>query len=491
MKNTLFWRLFWAFVGTLIMTVLVLSFTMVALMRAERQSAYEAEVRVQAREVAKLMGAWDMKSFWRRAPLSDSTLQWKIEEIRLNYDAEVWLVDVNGYVMMVGSEDYSERINDAKVLEQIWRVLSGKEIRVQGLFEELGSGIVTIGVPWCGTGIAADRVMGAVLMHISVDSLKVDYSDLVRYASVAGVLALIVGTLLAWFIAQHQSRPLKQINQAVTAFAGGDFEQRVEVKGNDEMAQLAASFNKMAQQLDTIDQSRKSFVANVSHELRSPMTCIQGYVQGMLDGTIGDEERAKYLQIVLSETQRLTRLVGELLDLSRIESGKMPMEPVVFDVNELILSVLFKYEQRIEDKHIEVEINFCHQPCHVLADNARITQVITNLIDNAVKFTREGGQLAVRTDADDQKAYIAVKNEGVGIPAGDIPFIFDRFYKVDKAHTSGMGTGLGLSIVKKIIEQHGQSISVNSSGSMTSFEFTLACADKLREEARSNAENGG
>ncbi len=490
MKNTLFWRLFWAFVGTLIMTILVLSFTMVALMRAQRQNAYEAEVRIQAREVAKQMSAGDMNSLWRHTPLSDSTLQRKIEEIRLNYDAEVWLVDVNGYVMMVGTEEYSERINDAKVLEQIWRVLSGDEIRVQGLFEKLGNGIVTIGVPWYGTGIAAERVMGAVLMHISVNSLKVDYSDLVRYASVAGVLALVVGTLLAWFIAQHQSRPLKQINEAVTAFADGDFERRVEVKGKDEIAQLAASFNKMAQQLDTIDQSRKSFVANVSHELRSPMTCIQGYVQGMMDGTIGDEERAKYLQIVLSETQRLTRLVGELLDLSRIESGKMPMEPNVFDVNELILSVLFKYEQKIEDKNIEVDINFCVQPCYVLADNARITQVVTNLIDNAVKFTREGGQLSVRTNVEEKHALITVKNEGRGIPAEDLPFIFDRFYKVDKAHTSGMGTGLGLSIVKKIIEQHAQSISVRSSGSMTAFEFTLERAEKVREESRGDEADG-
>ena len=481
MKNTLFWRLFWAFVGTLIMTVLVLTFTMVSMMRAERQNAYEAEVRLQAREMAQLLSTWEADTFWRRSPGTDSTIQRKIEDIRKQYDAEVWLVDVNGYVMMVGSEEYSERINDAKVLEQIWRVLAGNEIRVQGLFEELGSGIVTIGVPWYGSGITAQRVMGAVLMHISVSSLNVNYSDLVRYALIAGAVAMIVGTLLAWVIAQHQARPLRQINEAVMAFAGGDFEKRVNVRGSDEMAQLAESFNKMARELDNLDQSRKSFVANVSHELRSPMTCIHGYVQGMLDGTISDEERPRYLQIVLSETQRLTRLVSELLDLSRIESGKMPMEIGVFDINELILSVLFKYEQKIEDKQIEVDISFREQPCHVSADNARMTQVVTNLIDNAVKFTREGGQLALRTRVDGNVVRVTIKNEGTGIPAEDIPFIFDRFYKVDKAHTSGMGTGLGLSIVKKIVEQHGQSITASSSGSMTSFVFTLEKGEMKKE----------
>ena len=473
MKNTLFWRLFCAFVGTLIMTILILSFIMVALLRAERQNAYEAEVRMQARDVAQLMQMQNMTSMWRMDPNANPTLQWKIDEIRNTYNAEVWLVNINGYVMVVGTGEYSDRINDEQVLEQIRRVLSGNEIRAQGLFEELGTGMVTLGVPWYTNGIMGERVLGAVLLHISVDSLKVDYSDLVRYALFASVVALFIGTLLAWIIARHQARPLKQINDAVTAFASGDFGRRVDIKGNDEMSQLASSFNKMAEEISNLDQSRKSFVANVSHELRSPMTCIQGYVQGMIDGTIGDEERPKYLDTVLFETQRLTKLVGELLDLSRFESGKIPLNKTVFDVDELILSVLFKYEQKIEDKGISVEITFKEQPCHVLADNARITQVITNLIDNAVKFTPENGQITVWTHAVDNQAYVTVKNEGVGIPSEDLPFIFDRFYKVDKAHTSGMGTGLGLSIVKKIMEQHEQTITATSSGSTTSFVFTL------------------
>ena len=481
MKNTLFWRLFWAFVGTLIMTVLVLSFTMVALLRAERQSAYEAEVRLQARDVAGMMQMQDSANLWRLNPNMGSAVQWKIEEIHEIYDADVWLVNLNGSYLALGDEQTEDAITDHRVTEQIWRVLSGSEIRVQGLIEELGDGVVTIGVPWYGSGMFIDRVMGAVLLHISVDSLQVDYSDLVRYACFAGVLALIIGTIMALIIARHQSRPLRQINEAVKAFAGGDFERRVEIAGDSEMAQLGASFNRMAEEISNLDQSRKSFVANVSHELRSPMTCIQGYVQGMLDGTIGEEEKPKYLNTVLSETQRLTRLVGELLELSRYESGKMPLNKTVFDINELILSVLFKYEQKIEDKSIQMDISFKEQPCYVLADSDRITQVLTNLIDNAVKFTQEGRCMMVWTNVLDSRVHVTVKNEGAGIPAEDIPFIFERFYKVDKAHTSGMGTGLGLSIVKKIMEQHEQSITVNSSGSMTTFVFTLEQAEMKKE----------
>ncbi len=477
MKNTLFWRLFFALVGTLIMTVLVLTFTMVSLMRAQRQKAYEAEVLLQARDVAKMMQLSETGMMWKIEPAPASNVQWKIEEIRQNYQAEVWLVNSNGYVMVVGSKEYGDMITQRHILDQIGRVLSGNEIRVQGLFEELGSGMVTLGVPWYGTGITSGRVMGAVLLHISVDSLKVDYSDLVRYASLAAVFSLLIGTFLAWLIAQRQYRPLKTINDAVTAFAGGDFERRVEIRGRDEIANLADSFNRMAQEISNLDQSRKSFVANVSHELRSPMTCIQGYVQGMLDGTIGEEERPKYLETVLSETKRLTKLVGELLELSRFESGKMPMDVSVFDVNELILGVLFRYEQQIEDKGILVDITFKEQPCMVRADSARITQVVTNLIDNAVKFTQENGQLTVWTHTVDHLAYITIRNEGKSIPAEDLPFIFDRFYKVDKAHTSGRGTGLGLSIVKKIMEQHEQEISVTSSANLTTFVFTLERAE--------------
>ena len=261
------------------------------------------------------------------------------------------------------------------------------------------------------------------------------------------------------------------------AFAHGEFDRRVDIRGSDEAAQLAQSFNGMAEEIGRLDQSRKSFVANVSHELRSPMTCIQGYVQGMLDGTIREDEREKYLGTVLSETQRLTKLVSELLDLSRFESGKIPLDKTRFDIDELILSVLFKYERRIEDRGIDVEISFKEQPCFVLADSARITQVITNLVDNAVKFAAEKGQIVIWTHAVDNLCYVTVKNDGTGIPAADLPFVFERFYKVDKAHTSGGGTGLGLAIAKRIVEQHGGTISVTSSGGLTSFVFTLEKAD--------------
>ena len=208
----------------------------------------------------------------------------------------------------------------------------------------------------------------------------------------------------------------------------------------------------------------------------------------MLDGTIPPEEHPRYLSVVLSETRRLTKLISELLDLSRIESGKFPLHYQRFDANELIARIMFQYEGRIEEKHINVDISFRQEQCVVWADPDRISQVVVNLIDNAVKFLEDGGSLTVWTLMDEEHAIVTVKDDGPGISADDLPYIFDRFYKADKAH-SGKGTGLGLSIVKKILEQHGQDIKCTSApGRGTAFMFTLAKYTPELEEKQRAAE---
>lgn len=448
-----------------------MSMLMVVMVREERRDALEAEVRLQAREVAQMMQQRDLISIWRGDQSLMNTISWKIGEIRELYNASVWLVNGNGSVMVFsGGQGYtSEHLNDPVVLEQIYRVLSGEEIRAQGLIPELGDQMVTIGVPWTMEG----RPVGAVLLHISIDSLQVDYSDMIANAITAAVVATLLGTLLAYIISHRQTRPLGLINQAVSEFAAGNLDRRVEIQGDDEMAQLGASINRMAQDLSNLEESRRSFVASVSHELRSPLTCISGYVEGMLDGTISEADRPRYLCVVRDETKRLSKLVNELLDLSRFESGKFPLSIARLDLHELLRVELIKFEGRIDEKHIDVEVNFRDENCYVMADVDRIRQVVTNLIDNAVKFVPEGGKLELSTMTVDGLCYASIKNDGPPIPQEDLPFIFDRFYKADKAHTSGKGTGLGLSIVKVILEQHGQKIKVSSGAGGTCFTFTL------------------
>ena len=485
-RNRLFWRLFWAFLSTLMVTAVVLSMLVVVMVRQERSNALENELRVQARDVAKMMQQYDVASFWRRDTALANTLNWKIVEIRESYGAEVWLVSANRKVWVVGDTEYDQaQLNEPAVVAEINKVLSGQEIRVQGLISELGPHIVTVGVPWRDNG---GWVGGAVLLHISTESLSVDYSDMIVNAAIATSAAMLLGTALSWIIARRQSDPLRQIQLAVIDFSQGKLDTRVSIQGDQEMMELAGAFNRMAQDLAGLEQSRRSFVANVSHELRSPLTCIRGYVQGLLDGTIPESERDKYLNIVLDETRRLTKLVGELLDLSRIESGTMPLNKSDFDLCELLRVELIKFEGRIDEKDIQVDVALPEGALMVLADGDSIRQVVTNLLDNAVKFTPCGGRISLAAAPEaGGLCRVAVSNTGDGISPEDLPHVFARFYKADKAHTSGKGTGLGLAIVHKILEQHGQKISAASENGHTTFTFYLAMSDNRGNKRETRA----
>ena len=230
-----------------------------------------------------------------------------------------------------------------------------------------------------------------------------------------------------------------------------------------------------------MEESRRSFVANVSHELRSPMTSMKGYVQAMLDGTISDEDRPKYLQVVLDETNRLTDLVRDLLDLSRLESGKFPMDLAPFDANEMMRRILIRFEQRIEEKGIDVDVRLADDPCVAMGDVNRINQVVSNFVDNAVKFMPgEGGVLTLRTRREGGNVRFEVQDNGPGVDAADQPHVFDRFYKADKAHTAGMGTGLGLSICRSILQQHKRDIEMRSRPGETVFSFALPAAGSVQ-----------
>ena len=431
MRHSLFFRMFSAFLAALMVTVLVLSITLVALLRAERQDALQAEVQVQARDLAALLQVQETISFWLYDPAyaTSAAVNGKIDELQKTYDAEIWLVNAGGYaVIMNGGQVKRDDMDDGRVTEQIRRVLTGEEVRLRGILPGYEN-VVTIGVPWFN--VSQTQTLGAVFVNVGLSSLHVDLGGIVRYVALGSSLALVLGSLLAFFIARRQSAPISRIDKAVNAFARGQFDERVSLEGLGELEQLGRSFNAMAEELNRLDKSRSSFVANVSHELRSPMTSIHGYVQGMLDGTIQGEERDKYLNVVLSETKRLTKLVNELLDLSRIDSGNIALDMTVFDVTELILSVMFTFEKRIEEKNLDVDISFVTKPCPVKADSARITQVLTNLLDTAVKFAATGGQLTMWTRDEGPLCRVIVKNDGETIPTEDLPFVFDRFYKVD------------------------------------------------------------
>ena len=477
MKSGLFWRLYSAILAVVLVTVVLFTAILLTVQRNRAQDTYETEVRMQARQVAEYMQQLNQLSLVR----SNATIQYlvneKIADIYNQYDADIWIVDFSsGRLQYIDrSWNTSEGIASEKVQEQLNRILAGNEIRITGLFEQLGDHIVTIGVPWTYSN---GQVVGAVLLHIPVDRLTVPLLSVLPQAALPAGISLLLGVILAFVVARSQTLPMREIEGAVRAFSHGDLSRRVELHGGGELQQLGASINRMASELSSLEESRRSFVANVSHELRSPMTSMKGYVQAMLDGTISDADRPKYLQVVLDETNRLTDLVRDLLDLSRLESGKFPMEIAPFDANEMLRRILIRFEQRIESKSIDVDVQLAQDPCFALGDVNRINQVVSNLVDNAVKFMNgEGSLLTLRTLREGNRVRFEVQDNGPGISEADQPRVFDRFYKVDKAHPSGMGPGLGLSISKSILQQHSSEIRLRSRPGETVFSFELSAAD--------------
>lgn len=305
-------------------------------------------------------------------------------------------------------------------------------------------------------------------------------TDLFFLAALAVLLMCMVSIS---FSAQNLCRPLRNMASAAREFGHGNLKARVRTGSENtaEIDELAVAFNNMASSLEKAEYQRQEFVANVSHELKTPMTTIGGYIDGMLDGTIPPEKYRHYMQLVSDETRRLSRLVRSMLDISRLQDQGIPPERMVrFDVCECAGQVLISFERKIEEKKLQVQANFPDYSVYANADMDAITQVIYNLLDNAVKFCSPGGQLGLTIRESGQKVYVSVSNTGRTIPPEELPLVFDRFHKIDKSRSLNRdGWGLGLYIVRTIICSHGEDISVTSRDGKTEFTFTLQRVNSL------------
>ncbi len=469
MFRSLYARLMTLFMAVLLIAMAFLSVLLYQRIRADKIDTRLDALTTQAYDVAYLTAQRGVF----RSPVTDAYLMWKIGEIMSEYDAGVFIIDRNKNLIPIG-DDTMEIAYDYIVGEEtmalLGRVVSGEEVKVRTIQKETGNPIFTVGVPYVYEG----EMLGAVFIHTTAQNVESSYKEVIGHVAQAMLLSLAIGSVLLLVVCQFITRPLRAMAQAADRFARGDFEQRVPVDSRDEVGRLAESFNSMAEDLDRLEQTRREFVANVSHELRSPLTSMQGFLGGMLDGTVPESERDHYTQIVLDETKRLSKLITTLLDLSHIESGQKPLQRSQFDVNEMIARALLRQEARINERGLDVEVDFDEDTCLVNADLDRIEQVVINLLDNAVKFAKENGVIKLGTRLEKGVATVYVADDGPGIAPDDLKCVFERFYTVDKAHTKGNGTGLGLAIAKKIIEQHGQKISVSSTlGQGARFEFTL------------------
>ncbi|MBR3803002.1 MAG: HAMP domain-containing histidine kinase [Clostridia bacterium] len=300
-------------------------------------------------------------------------------------------------------------------------------------------------------------------------------TPIVQLIAVA-LFAVMLFAIMAIYIASHiMTKPLKDMAAVTKSYGEGDFSPRIRIKRKDEIGQLASSINAMARSLAQLESSRRSFVANVSHELKTPMTTISGFIDGILDETIPPEQQEYYLRIVSEEVKRLSRIVVSMLNLSKIEAGQLDLSISDVDLSDIILNTFLNLEQKISNGSIEVRGLDNLSKHFVRADKDMLGQVVYNLVDNAVKFTPEQGYIAVRVIENEDSTEVHILNSGTGVATDELQKIFERFYKVDKSRSAdAKSTGLGLYIVKSILELHNGKIYAESvEGRYTEFVFTL------------------
>ena len=393
-------------------------------------------------------------------------------------DSDAVIFDADGRLILCSDAPFGCEHQGWQVSKEYRDEVMKKGIaRDTGIFSGLYTNVryvVSVPIQDARTGKPIGMVMVSSSMA-STNAVLNRLQDIFLWTSVLSVAAALV--VMSIFARRH-SRPLRLMAKTAIDFGHGNLDARVPTSNSyaREVEELALSFNNMADSLQKSEYQRQEFVANVSHELKTPMTTIGGYIDGILDGTIPPEKQRHYLQVVSDETKRLSRLVRSMLDISRLQDqGGIPEDKKTsFDLVESVGQVLITFEKKILDKDLQVEVDMPEHPVYVYACQDHIIQVIYNLLDNGVKFCPEGELLGLRITEGGGKAYISVRNAGQTIPPEELPLVFDRFHKLDKSRSQNRdGWGLGLYIVKTIICSHGEDISVSSGGGVTEFTFTL------------------
>ena len=395
----------------------------------------------------------------------------------------ILIVSTNGEVLLASTPDdlYNKSVLkiEKEYLEDVLK--NNKKIIKGTLGSTFKSEMFTIQVPILTKD--TERVVGAILISAPAPRMTRTQFQLYKILGLPFCIVILISVVVSFALSRRISRPIKKIGQAARQFGQGDFSNRVELDvGADniiEISELTKNFNDMAYSLEKADDIRNNFLSDVAHELRTPMTTISGFVDGILDGTIPPERQGDYLTIVRDEVARLSGLVNSFLKLTRFETSNQNLELTNFDICETLRRTLVGFENNIEEKNLNVELNLQEETCMVRADMNTVRQVLTNLIENAIKFTNHGGLLKVSLASERSEVRISVYNTGCGISDEDKQMIFERFYKADKSRSLNReGTGIGLYIVKDILSRHGKSISVQSrEGEFAEFSFKLDKAD--------------
>lgn len=407
--------------------------------------------------------------------IDNSDFQNIINNTSETIDCDIFITDGFGYVILSGSyrsgNEYTRNSVPISVLEKVTNEGYYENGRLDGFFSDTH---LTYCTPVYNKSNSTE-IIAYAFTSVNTAQIRGTIYSIINIFIYSAAASFLIVFCVVFFVAERIVRPLREMAKVAKAFAMGDFSQKVAVKSNDETGQLANAFNELSDYISSSENMRKNFIANVSHELKTPMTTIGGFIDGILDGTIPESQQKKYLTIVSDEIKRLSRLVTSMLSLSRIDSGELQLKKQSFNLTDTIIQTLLTFETKINEKNIEIRGLDDMLKLQVEGDPDLIHQVVYNLFENAVKFTNEGGYIELLVTDTAASTSIEIVNSGEGIPEEDLKLIFDKFYKTDKSRNQDkIGMGLGLYIVKVILSLHEGGISVKSQLSQyTAFTFWL------------------
>ncbi len=471
----LYWRQLFVTAGMVMLTLVLLGASFFSLSYNYARGQKSEEIGTKARVMSQLSVNYleNGRYLTIEELQSDPDFQQLASFAAMVSDVHFMICDTEGHVLLSTDETLDGMVvtmPEEMTQEIMDKGYAARRDNLGGLYE--GKRFV-VGVP--AVNPETQERVGEVFAVATMASLDSMWSGFIGLFFMTAFVVLMVSFMASSVTTMRQIQPIREMAQATRRYAEGDFDIRMKDYGRgDEIGELAASFNNMAESLQQTERQRREFIANISHELKTPMTTIAGYTDGILDGTIPPESERQYLQIISDESRRLSRLVRRMLDVSQLQAMDPLRNGSHFDICESMRRVLISMEKKITDRNLDVEADIPEAPILVLGDNDMITQVIYNLLENATKFGRAGSTLYLGVAVIDGKARVTVRNLGETIPAEELPLLFERFHKSDKSRSEDKdGVGLGLYIVKTILEQHKEKINVTSEDGVTTFSFSL------------------
>ncbi len=470
MKHSLFDKIF---LGFLFLSIGVFTLLVFYSTRASKEALIEEKTAVLTNE-AYLIAEQSIASYVQD-DYTNETLDNNFRYYSSTLDASIWLIDEKGivtnYSLVTGHPEPPKNIF---MLYQDFDISTAQAFT--GTFYDLyQDDVISVALP-----ILINEVpSGMVIVHSTLAQLDNVQKNIIQFIYIPFLIMLVISFSMLALISQKIMRPIKKINSVAEEYSTGNFDTKMDINSKDEIGQLAATLEYMASELSKLDVYRKEFISNISHDFRSPLTSIKGYIEAIQDGTIPPEKQDKYLNIVVDETKRLTKLTTSLLELNNFDAYGIWLVVKNFDILDPIKRAVSSYEGKCKDKNIDLILNNHCENTMVNGDKTKIQQVIYNLLDNAIKFTPSEKSIYITLTEKNDKIFISVKDEGCGIPQESLKKIWTRFYKADASRGKDrQGTGLGLSITREIVKAHNENINVVSTeGVGSEFTFSLPKAN--------------